>query len=113
MSKIAVGDSAVNAHVVEFGLHDAQTRFDLAQTVAVGQLGECHNPKLLDTLVRANLVVAAVAVDARLEPSPRNEIHELRENELAFEHSLHRSPLEVEIAFPISSRSRSFSFATR
>ena len=113
MSKIAVGDRAVNAHVVELGLHHSQTRLDLAQTVSVGQLGECHDPKLLGTFVRADLVVAAVAVDARLKPSPRNELHELRENELPFVHSLSRSPSEVEIALPISNRSRSFSSATR
>src|SRR3990170_3186320 len=47
MGEIAVGDRAVNAHVVEFGLHHAQTRFDFAQTVAVGQLGERHDPKLV------------------------------------------------------------------
>ena len=113
MGKVAVGDRAVNAHVVEFGFHHSQTRFDLAQTVAVGQLRECHDPKLLGTLVRADLVVAAVAVDARLKPSPRNELHELRENEFAFVHCLRRSPSEVEIALPISNRSRSFSSATR
>ena len=113
MSKVAVRNRAVNTHVVEFGLHHAQTRLDFAQAVAVGQLGKRHDPKLLDTFVRADLVVAAIAVDARLKASPRNELHELRKNELAFVHSLHRSPSEVEIAFPISSRSRSFSFATR
>ena len=113
MSEVAVGDRTVNAHVVELGLHHAQTRFDLAQAVSVGQLGERHDPKLLDTLVRADLVVAAVAVDARLKSPPRNELHELRENELPFVHSLSRSSPEVEIAFPISNRNRSFSSATR
>jgi hypothetical protein len=48
-----------------------------------------------------------------LKPSPRNELHELRENELSFVHSLSRSPSEVEIASPISNRNRSFSSATR
>ena len=103
----------MNAHVVELGPHHAQARFDLAQAVSVRQLGEGHDPELLDTFVGADLVVAAVAVDARLKPSPRNELHELRENELPFVHSLSRSPSEVEIALPISNRSRSFSFATR
>jgi hypothetical protein len=103
----------VDTHVVELGLHHTQTRLDFAQTATVSQLGEGHDAELFGAFVRADLVVAVVAVDACLKASPRNEVHELRENEIPFVHNMPRSPSEVKIGYPISNRSRSFSFATR
>ena len=60
VSEVAVRDRAVDAHVIEFGLHHSQARLDFAQAVAVGQLCKGHDPKLFGTWVRADLVVAAV-----------------------------------------------------
>ena len=92
MGEVAVANRAANAHVIEFGLHCPQARFDFSQAVAIRQLGERHDTELLGTRVGLDLVVAPIPFDTCLEPPPRNEVHQLRENEFAFVHALHHSP---------------------
>jgi hypothetical protein len=48
-----------------------QTHFDVAQALAVGQLGEGHDPELLRAGQRANALVATVARDVPDEASSR------------------------------------------
>jgi len=49
-------DRFAKTHVVELGVLGRQTHFDVAQTLAVGQLGEGHDPELLRATYRANFV---------------------------------------------------------
>jgi len=45
----ALGDPASNADVVEFGTHGTKTSFDIAETLSVCELRECHAKKLVET----------------------------------------------------------------
>src|SRR4030042_1056984 len=72
--------------VVELGVLGRQTHFDVAQALAVGQLGEGHDPELLRARQRANVLVASIARDVAGKSRPWQEIHELGEQRLASVH---------------------------
>ena len=63
-----------------------QTHFDIAQALAVGQLREGHDAKLLGATQAARPVIAAVSIDDAMEGLPRQEVHGLREQGLAEVH---------------------------
>jgi hypothetical protein len=56
-----------------------QARFDVSETLAIGQLGEGHAEELIETEEVLDLAVAAVSADTRLEAAQRQEVHDLRE----------------------------------
>src|SRR4030065_409007 len=68
-------DRLAKAHVVERGVLGRQTHFDVAQALAVGQLGEGHDPELLRARQRANVLVASIARDVAGKRRPWQEIH--------------------------------------
>ena len=74
------------SHVVQLGLLSRQAHLDVSQALAVGQLGEGHDPKLLRARQCTNALVAIVARDVPGECRPGQEIHELGEQRLACVH---------------------------
>ncbi len=77
------GHTVLDAHVSELGGLRPQTGFDVAQTLAVGQLCECHATVLLGTAKRFDRMVTAVALDTAPHRMPWYEIHQLGEHEVA------------------------------
>lgn len=76
----APGHAPPDAHVIEPGLHRAETRLDVAQALAVCQLGEGQAEELIETREAADLVLALVAGYAAPELGQGQEVHQLREN---------------------------------
>src|SRR5271168_3181551 len=79
-------DRRADAHVVKLAGLSRQTHFDIAQALAVGQLREGHDAKLLGATEAARPVIAAVSIDDAVEGLPRQEVHGLREQGLAEVH---------------------------
>ena len=79
-------DRRADAHVVKLAGLSRQTHFDIAQALAVGQLREGHDAKLLGATEAARPVIAAVTIDDAMEGLPRQEVHDLREQHLAEVH---------------------------
>jgi hypothetical protein len=59
--KRAARDPAPDTHVVEPGLHRAETRLDVAKTFAVCQLGKGQTQQLVEAQEATDLVLALVA----------------------------------------------------
>ena len=72
--------AAPDAHVVELGLHGPEAGLDVAQALAVRQLGESQAEELIETREAPDLVVALVARDASAERRQREEVHHLRKD---------------------------------
>jgi uncharacterized protein (DUF1919 family) len=68
--------------MIEFVGHDAQTRFDIAQTLSISQLGKGHAEELFPTGKVVNLVIALVSFDTLVELVPGQEVDELRKRRL-------------------------------
>jgi len=86
---VRVGQSAARRRladttVIEFGAQGAQTRFDVAQALAVGQLREAHDPELLVGRERAYPIIAAVTADALVEFVLGQFVHQLGKHRSAF-----------------------------
>ena len=81
-------DRAAKSQVIELGALRTQTRLDVAQALAIGQLREGHAQVLVETREPLDLVLARVARDAAMERVQRQMLHHLREHELA---QVHRS----------------------
>src|SRR5674476_1056178 len=79
-------DRRADAHVVKLAGLSRQAYFDIAQALAVGQLREGHDAKLLGATEAARPVIAAVTIDDAMEGLPRQEVHDLREQGLAEVH---------------------------
>jgi len=77
---------AAKAHMVEFGGLTAQTGFDVAQALAVGQLRKRHAHKLVETGEMLDLVFSVVADDTTAESGQRQVRHHLRKNKFARVH---------------------------
>ena len=73
-------------HVIHFFGHGVQTGDDVPKAFAVGQLGKRHNAKVVGAVECLNIVIPAIAVDAGLEASPRNAVHDLCEDEFSLVH---------------------------
>jgi len=74
------------AHVVELGGLAAQTGFDVAQALAVGQLRERHTQKLVETSEVFDLVLSVVTSDTSAESGQRQVRHHLRKYKFARVH---------------------------
>ena len=85
--------NVAHAHVKKFGLIGRQTRFDVAQRLAVGQLRKGHGQELVHAGEILNLVIASVLGNAAAKRAQRQEGHELRENKLAL---VHEGPLRAD-----------------
>jgi len=87
MREIVSGNTAANAHVVQLRVHRSQACFDFSQAVAIRQLREGHDAELLCTRKRFDLPVAVIPSDARVERTPGQKFHQLREHKFASVHS--------------------------
>jgi hypothetical protein len=108
----APGNLAAKARVVQLRPHGVQTRLDVAQTLAVGQLREGHAKELIATRESAHSTVAVVATDAAIEFVPWQKFHQLSKNDFA---GVHRPFLSTQWwtqddrkTSPSRSRARSF-----
>src|ERR1019366_2324111 len=68
---------AAEAHVIEFGADGAQACFDVAQALAVGQLGERHGEVLIPAGQIFQVAITRIAGDALLELLVRKELDQL------------------------------------
>ena len=75
-----------NAAVIEFGSQSAQTGFDVAQTLAPGQLGKSHDNELFVAGQPADAEVAAIALNTLVEFVLGQAVQQLGENGAAFVH---------------------------
>jgi len=66
--------------VIQIAGHGAQASFDIAQTVAVGELSESHAEKLIEARKLPQSSMAPVAIDALVEFVLGQEVEELRED---------------------------------
>ena len=83
------------SHGIELGRLRAQTGFDVAQALAIGQLGKGHGAELFGATEAAHPAVAAITGHTAGKRSPGKEVHQLREQQLASVHRrLQRQSLE-------------------
>ena len=85
----AARNAALDAHVVELARLRSQTRFDVAQALAIGQLSKGHAQILVETGKALDLVLSAVARHATTKRRQRQMLRDLREHQLA---QVHRVP---------------------
>src|SRR5215216_6348462 len=76
----AARDRASDPHVVEPVGHGAQTGFDVAQALAVGELGEDHAQELVPARKTSKTTRARVSTHATLERLVRSMPNHLRED---------------------------------
>ena len=74
--------------MIKFGLHGAETSFDVPQALAICQLSEGHAEKLVATGKVLDSVVAPVLVDTGQESPHGHVLDDLRENNLSAVHRL-------------------------
>ena len=73
------GDGSPKAEVVEFRFYGIQTRFDIAQALAIGQLRERHAEELIEARETPNATISLVLSDATAELTLGQAVHELGE----------------------------------
>jgi hypothetical protein len=83
----AAGDTRAKARVVQLGRDSSQAGFDVAKTLAPGELRKGHAQKLVATGETSRSIVAAITPHAGVELVTRNILHQLREDQLAREHA--------------------------
>jgi hypothetical protein len=71
---------AAESHVIELAADGAQARFDVAQALAVGQLGERHGEILIPAGQILQVAITRIAGDALLELLVREELDQLGKN---------------------------------
>jgi len=69
-------------------LLSTQTGFDVAQTLAVGELSKGQRKKLIPAGEILDVAMALIAINAKLKLVGREKVHELRENGSAQIHLL-------------------------
>ena len=84
--RVARNRLAAKPHVVQPPGLSAQVDFDVAQGLAVGQLGEGHGEELVQAGEVLDLVLAPVVGDTTAKRAQREIEHELRKYELALVH---------------------------
>src|SRR2546426_8952619 len=114
VGEIVARDAAPKAHVVKLALMRAQAGFDVAQTLAICELGKSQTQELIEAGETLHLVVAVVAVHATAKLGERKQVHQLSKNRAATVHapSLGNSRNAARI-YPDSNRFCSFSRLTR
>jgi hypothetical protein len=73
--------------VIELGTLRPQTDFDVAKTVAIGQLSKSHGQKLIPARQSAHTAIAVVSVNAAAKLVVRDELHDLSKNGLSLIHT--------------------------
>ena len=83
----AASDRMAQAAVVELGANSVEASGDVAQTLAIGELGKSHGQKLFVSGEGAHAPVAIVASDTLVQFVLRQLIHELSEHGSSFVHN--------------------------
>ena len=83
----AAGGGLANATVIELGAQSPETGLDIAQALAVGQLGEGQHQKMFVGGQRARMFVARVTPDALVEGVFGQFVHQLGEDGSALIHN--------------------------
>jgi hypothetical protein len=81
--------------VVELGRLCTKTRFDVAQTLAVGQLGECHREILIPARKVFQIPITTITGYALLKLLVRKELDHLGENGASSVHPALSLPPEI------------------
>jgi len=89
------GDVSSDAHVVQLVFLSTQARFDIAQTLAEGELRKGHAEVLVETGEGLRVTVAVVARHTAPEGVNRQMVDDLRENEPAGVHDGASKTLET------------------
>src|SRR6266404_1686289 len=76
-------DLAANAEMVKLALLRAQASFDIAQTLAIGELREGHTKELIPARKTLEFVVALVAFDTTSKSLGRKKVHQLCKDRFA------------------------------
>jgi len=74
---------ASDAHVIEFRPQCPKAGFDVAQALAIGQLGEGHDKELIEAGEAVDFAIALIALDAGSKAVHGQEVHDLREHDSA------------------------------
>ena len=74
-------------HVEQLGPIGCQASLDVAQRLAPGELREGHDAEHLGTTQGTHARIAPISCDDALEGLPRHELHDLREQRLAYVHA--------------------------
>ena len=85
----AISRASTSARVLlprSVSLHGSQTRFDVAQAVAIGELSKSHAEKLIEARELAQSSMALVTLDAFVEFVLGQEVEELRKDRSASVH---------------------------
>src|SRR6266850_3955736 len=85
-SDVCSSDLCADTQVVELGALGAQTRFDVAQALAIRQLRKRHTAKLIRATEMTHAPIATVTLDDTPKALPRQMLHELREHQFADVH---------------------------
>jgi len=88
----AVGDPTVKAQVVELGRLSAQRGFDIAQTLAKGELREGHGQELIERGEGQRRIPARIAGHTPANGVQGEMIHQLSEHQPACVHEWPSSP---------------------
>jgi hypothetical protein len=67
----------------------SKTGLDIPKALAVGQLSEGHDSKLIETCEAFDAEVALILLDTLMEVPQRHEVHDLGEDERS---CVHRNP---------------------
>lgn len=82
----AAGGGLANAAVIEFGSQCAETGFDVAETLAPGQLGKGHDHELFVGGQSADTEIASIALNTLVEFVFGQTVQQLGENGATFVH---------------------------
>src|SRR5208337_3558175 len=103
-------DGAAKAHVIKLRLVRAQAGFDVAQTLAISELGKSQREELIEAGETLYLVVAMVTIHATAKLGERKQVHQLSKNRSATVHvPSYASSQDGRIVHPNSNRFCSFS----
>src|SRR5208282_5128165 len=106
-------DGTPKAHVIKLWLMRAQAGFDVAQTLAISELGKSQREELIEAGKTLYLVVALVTIHATAKLGQRKQAHQLSKNRSPIVQVLSSESLgNGRIVHPNSNRFRSFSRAT-
>ena len=87
ISERAARNRGTDAHMVELAPLRSQASLDVAQALAVGELGEGHAEILVEAGEARGLVITAIARHAATESMAGQMIHDLRKDEFADVHA--------------------------
>ena len=84
----------------------AQAGFDVAQTLAISELGKSQGQELIEAGKTLYLVIAMVTIHATAKLDQRKQVHQLSKNRSATVHALILARffgfVQISIIFPLS-----------